>query len=94
MRSAAFVTILVLALSVTACGGGKTYKKEGAVDRQAEVALENCQWEAEHVQQDDGTWVESDRDGDEIEAYVNECMNKKGYELKEDSSGGSSWWPF
>jgi hypothetical protein len=95
MRSLAIVvTALAMTLPLCACGGGKSYQKEGAVKRQAEVALENCRWEAEHEQQADGTWVESDRDGDETDAYIKECMNKKGFELKEDAGGDSGWWPF
>lgn len=88
------VLVLAAALLLTACGGGKTYQKEGSVERQAEVTLENCQWEATHKLQDDGTYVEIDLDDDEIDAYVKECMREKGYAYKDKPDKGWSWWPF
>lgn len=93
MRYAALFLIFAMIPALAACGGGKSYQKEGAAERQAEVALENCRWEATHQRQPDGSYVEVDKDGREVEAYVKECMREKGFELKEES-GGSSWWPF
>jgi major membrane immunogen (membrane-anchored lipoprotein) len=89
-----YVLVLTAALLLTACGGGKTYQKEGSVERQADMALENCQWEATHKLQDDGTYVEVDVEGGEFDAYIKECMRKKGYEYKEKPKKDSSWWPF
>jgi ABC-type glycerol-3-phosphate transport system substrate-binding protein len=92
MRFAALV--LAAALMLTACGGGKSYQKEGSVKRQADVALENCHWEATHERQPDGTFIKVDVDGDAVDAYVKECMREKGYEYKEEPGKDSSWWPF
>jgi major membrane immunogen (membrane-anchored lipoprotein) len=92
MRHAALALFLIPALLLVACGG-KSYQKEGAAEEQAQVALQNCRWEATHEKQADGGYVEVDVDDDAIRDYVEKCMREKGYEYRKDTGGGG-WWPF
>ena len=77
------VALLAAALLVLpGCfGGGPSegwYKDEMSAMR-LDVDLENCEWDAVHQKQADGSYVEREVSDEEFDALVNRCMQDNGY---------------
>lgn len=77
------VALLAAALLVLpGCFGGgpsEGWHKKEMSDMRLDVDLENCEWDAVHQKQADGNYVERDISDEEFDAFVNSCMQDKGY---------------
>ncbi|WP_462327696.1 hypothetical protein [Desulfobaculum sp.] len=69
-------------LLLAACGGQHYTHPKG--ERNLNVDLENCRWDAAHEQAEDGSWHQSERTAEEQDAFVRRCMKAKGYTLSSD----------
>lgn len=80
------LTAVLLAASLIVlpgCFGGgpppESWHKKEMSDRLLDIDLENCEWDAEHKADASGNYVERDISDEEFEAFVNRCMQDKGY---------------
>lgn len=62
-------------------GGGPSegWYKDKMSDQRLDVDLDNCEWDAEYEKKDDGNYVERELADEDFDAFVNRCMEEKGY---------------
>jgi len=77
MQRLAFIVLALFLLS--ACGTSQGWVNKNLSDQHHRIDLNNCEWEATHKDNGDGTHTVIDPSDQEFDASVAACMKAKGY---------------
>ncbi|SKA76539.1 hypothetical protein [Desulfobaculum bizertense] len=84
MRAARLFVAILLAACLAACASTPEYTHDKGTAN-LDLDLKNCEWDATHVQNTDGSWSEVELSPEELQLYIDECMQQKGYSKTEES---------
>ncbi|MBU1002863.1 MAG: hypothetical protein KKE73_10105 [Proteobacteria bacterium] len=83
MQRLAVVGLGAILFMLTACGPNMGWVNKDLSAQHRKIAIQNCEWEATHKDNGDGTHSLIDPSGEEFDASVQQCMEAKGYTWKE-----------
>ena len=79
-RFAAALLAAALLLVPGCFGGGTGWNQEGVTSAHLDIDIQNCEWDATHQTNEDGSYSIREISDEELDAEVRRCMSAKGYE--------------
>lgn len=83
MHRLAAIGLCIALFALTACGPNMGWVNKKLPEERGSIDLQNCEWQATHKDNGDGTHTVIDPTDEQFDASVAKCMRDKGYTWRE-----------